>query len=174
MFKEFKEFISKGNVMDMAIGVIIAQAFAAIVTAFTESFIQPLLGLIGGAEIHGTIPLGSSGQAINYGSFLTAVINFLIVAFILFMMIKIVTTAEKKSKERLEQLAKIAEENAGKVADKVPGNILKKGKKSKKEEVTAEPTTKLCPHCLSEIAFKATRCPHCTSKLEGFQEESEK
>ena len=108
MFKEFKEFISKGNVMDMAIGVIIANAFAAIVTAFTESFIQPLLGLIGGAEIHGTIPLGSSGQAINYGSFLTAVINFLIVAFILFLMIKIVTTAEKKSKEKLEQFSNMA------------------------------------------------------------------
>ncbi|MBR2289039.1 MAG: large conductance mechanosensitive channel protein MscL [Clostridia bacterium] len=172
MFKEFKEFISKGNVMDMAIGVIIANAFAAIVTAFTESFIQPLLGLIGGAEIHGTIPLGSSGQAIDYGTFLTAVVNFLIVAFILFMMIKIISTAEKKSKERLEKLAKLAEENAGKITDKVP---LKKGKKNKKEEeVPAEPTTKLCPHCLSEIPFKATRCPHCTSKLEGFKEEVSK
>ena len=79
MFKEFKEFISKGNVMDMAIGVIIADAFAAIVAAFTKCFIQPLLGLIGGAEIHGTIPLGESGQALDYGTFLTAVVNFLIV-----------------------------------------------------------------------------------------------
>ena len=87
MFKEFKEFISKGNVMDMAIGVIIANAFAAIVAAFTSSFIQPILALIGGAEVHGTIPLGDSGQYIDYGSFLTAVINFLIVAFILFIMI---------------------------------------------------------------------------------------
>ena len=163
MFKEFKEFISKGNVMDMAIGVIIANAFAAIVTAFTESFIQPLLGLIGGAEIHGTIKLGNSGQAINYGSFLTAVINFLIVAFILFLMIKIITTAEKKSKEKLEKLANMAE---AKVSSK-----LGKGKKDKKEEVPVEPTTKLCPYCYSEIAFKATRCPHCTTKLEGFKEE---
>ena len=163
MFKEFKEFISKGNVMDMAIGVIIANAFAAIVTAFTESFIQPLLGLIGGAEIHGTIPLGESGQAIDYGSFLTAVVNFLIVAFILFMMIKIISTAEKKSKERLAQLANMAGNSASKV--------LKKGKKAKADEdVEEEPTTKLCPHCLSEIPFKATRCPHCTSKLEGFKE----
>ena len=160
MFKEFKEFISKGNVMDMAIGVIIANAFAAIVTAFTESFIQPLLGLIGGAEIHGTIPLGSSGQAINYGSFLTAVINFLIVAFILFLMIKIVTTAEKKSKEKLEQFANMA----GK-------KVSKKLGKGKKEEIPVEPTTKLCPYCYTEIAFKATRCPHCTTKLEGFKEE---
>ena len=83
MFKEFKEFISKGNVMDMAIGVIIANAFANIVNALTKSFIQPLLGLVGGAEVHGTIPLGNSGQAIDYGTFITAVINFLIVALIL-------------------------------------------------------------------------------------------
>ncbi len=165
MFKEFKEFISKGNVMDMAIGVIIANAFASIVTAFTESFIQPLLGLIGGAEIHGTIKLGNSGQAINYGSFLTAVINFLIVAFILFLMIKIVTTAEKKSKEKLEQLANMAEKTVSKK--------LGKGNKAKTEENTTveEPKTKLCPYCYSEIAFKATRCPHCTTKLEGFKEE---
>ena len=167
MFKEFKEFISKGNVMDMAIGVIIANAFAGIVAAFTDSFIQPLLGLIGGAEIHGTIPLGESGQAIDYGTFLTAVVNFLIVAFILFLMIKIISTAEKRSKERLERLAKIAEEKT----DKVAGKVLKKGKKAKEEDIPAEPTTKLCPHCLSEIPFKATRCPHCTSKLEGFKEE---
>ena len=158
MFKEFREFISKGNVMDMAIGVIIANAFAAIVTAFTNSFIQPILGLIGGAEIHGTIPLGSSGQSIDYGTFITAVINFLIVAFILFLMIKIITTAEKKSKEKLEKLANMA----GK----------KVGLKNKKEETPAEePTTKLCPYCYTEIAFKATRCPHCTTKLEGFKEE---
>ena len=161
MFKEFKEFISKGNVMDMAIGVIIANAFAAIVTAFTESFIQPLLGLIGGAEIHGTIKLGNSGQAIDYGSFITAVINFLIVAFILFLMIKIITTDEKKSKEKLEKIATMAE-----------SKILK-GKKQKDEaqEAPVEPKTKLCPYCYSEIAFKATRCPHCTTKLEGFKEE---
>ena len=167
MFKEFKEFISKGNVMDMAIGVIIANAFAAIVTAFTESFIQPLLGLIGGAEIHGTIPLGKSGQAIDYGSFFTAVINFLIVAFILFLMIKIVSTAEKKSKEKLEKLANMAEKTVNKT--------LGKGRKNKKEEIVeeAEPETKLCPYCYTEIAYKATRCPHCTTKLEGFKEPSD-
>lgn len=150
MFKEFKEFISKGNVMDMAIGVIIANAFAAIVAAFTSSFIQPILGLIGGAEVHGTIPLGDSGQAIDYGTFLTAVINFLIVAFILFIMIKAVNIANKKSKERLEKLSQ---------------KVIKKSKKGAKEEAPVEPETKLCPFCLTEIAYKATRCPHCTSDL---------
>jgi len=150
MLKEFKEFISKGNVMDMAIGVIIANAFAAIVKAFTECFIQPLLGLIGGAEVHGTIPLGNSGQSIDYGTFITAVINFLIVALILFLMIKAFNIANKKSKERLEKLS---------------AKIPKKGKKGAAEEVAAEPETKLCPFCLTEIPFKATRCPHCTSEL---------
>ena len=148
MFKEFKEFISKGNVMDMAVGVIIGGAFADIVTALTDSFIKPLLGLIGGAEVKGTIPLGQTGQALDYGAFLSAVINFIIIAFILFMMIKAVNTANRKSKEHLEKLA------------------ARVGKKSKEEEQEAEPETKLCPYCLTEIPYKATRCPHCTSELD--------
>lgn len=149
MFKEFKEFISKGNAMDLAVGVIIGGAFSNIVSALTSSFIQPLLNLIGGAEIHGTIPLGKSGQALDYGTFITAIINFLIVAFVLFLMVKAVNTLEKKNKELLEKSA---------------AKIIKKGKKNEiKEE---EPKTKLCRYCLSEIAFKATRCPHCTSLLE--------
>ena len=106
MIKEFKEFISKGNVMDMAVGVIIGGAFAKIVDALTSSFIQPLLNLIGGAEVQGTIPLGKTGQALNYGAFITAVINFLIIALVLFIMVKAVNTAQKKSVERLEKLAK--------------------------------------------------------------------
>lgn len=149
MLKEFKEFISKGNVMQLAIGVIIAEAFGKIVTAFTDAFIQPLLGLIGGAEVQGKLQIGNSGQYIDYGTFITAVINFLIVAFILFMMIKVINTANRRSKERLEKLS---------------AKIPKKGKKGA-EEVPAEPETKLCPFCLTEIAFKATRCPHCTSEI---------
>ena len=149
MFKEFKEFISKGNVMDLAVGVIIGGAFADIVNALTSSFIQPLLALIGGAEVKGTIPLGNSGQALDYGAFLTAVINFIIIAFILFLMIKAVNTADKKSKELLEKSA---------------SKIIKKDKDGK--EVEVEPETKLCKYCLTEIPYKATRCPHCTSELE--------
>ena len=106
MIKEFKEFISKGNVMDMAVGVIIGGAFASIVTALTNSFIQPLLNLIGGAEVQGTIPLGNSGQALDYGAFITAVINFLIIAVILFLMVKAINTAEKKAEERIAKIAK--------------------------------------------------------------------
>lgn len=154
MIKEFKEFISKGNIMDMAIGVIIGGAFTSIVNALTSCFIKPILGLIGGAEVKGTIPLGHSGQALDYGSFLTAVINFLIVAFVLFIILKAINTANEKSKERLEKLAKKVKRN-------------KKGKRNvDAEEIIPEPTTKICPYCLSEINYKATRCPHCTSELE--------
>ncbi len=106
MIKEFKEFISKGNVMDMAVGVIIGGAFASIVTALTDSFIQPLLNLIGGAEVKGTIPLGNTGEALNYGSFITAVINFLIIAFILFLIIKAFNGASKKAEARIAKIAK--------------------------------------------------------------------
>ena len=152
MLKEFKEFALKGNVVDMAIGVIIGGAFTSIVDALTSSFIKPLLGLIGGAEVQGTIPLGDSGQAIDYGAFITAVINFLIVAFVLFIILKAVNTANKKSKERLESIA---------------NKVGKKAKKATKtEEPEAEPETKLCRFCYTEISYKATRCPHCTSILE--------
>lgn len=154
MLKEFKEFIMKGNVMDMAVGVIIGGAFAKIVDALTSSFIQPILNLIGGAEVKGTIVLakdsaGKVTSALDYGTFITAIINFLIVALVLFIMVKVVNAADKKSKERLEALS------------------AKFGKKSaNSEEVEAEPETKLCPFCLTEISYKATRCPHCTSILD--------
>jgi large conductance mechanosensitive channel len=149
MFKEFKEFIAKGNVMDMAVGVIIGGAFAKIVDALINCFIQPLLNLIGGADVQGRIMLGKFEGApyIDYGTFISAVINFLIVAFVLFIMIKAINTADKRSRERLEKLA------------------TKVGKKSKKDEEEKDPDTKLCPYCLSEIPFKATKCAHCASDV---------
>lgn len=84
---EFKEFIMRGNVMDMAIGVIIGSAFASIVTALTDDFINPLINGIGGAEVGGTIKI-YGGQVIKYGDFITAVINFLIMALVLFFLLK--------------------------------------------------------------------------------------
>ncbi|MEE3461742.1 MAG: large conductance mechanosensitive channel protein MscL [Lachnospiraceae bacterium] len=87
--KEFKEFALKGNVMDMAIGVIIGGAFTAIVTAFTDDFINPIINIIGGAKFGGVIPLpGPAGNCIRWGDFLSAVVNFIIVALVLFMMLK--------------------------------------------------------------------------------------
>ena len=98
---EFKTFVLRGNVMDMAVGVIIGGAFATIVTALTEDFINPLINGIGGTEIAGKLKI-YGGQYINWGHFLTAVINFVIMAFILFTMLKAVNklmTIGKKKEE---------------------------------------------------------------------------
>lgn len=86
-FQEFKEFALKGNVLDMAIGVIIGGAFSGLVTSLTDCFINPLIGCISGAEVQGKIHL-LGDQYIDYGSFITAVINFIIMAFIIFLLMK--------------------------------------------------------------------------------------
>lgn len=131
---EFKEFISKGNVLDLAVGVIIGGAFSAIVTSLTDNIINPLINCIGGAEIQGKIHLIGDNY-IDYGAFLSAIINFLIMALIIFCIVKAVNKA------------------------------MSLGKK-KEEEAPAEPTTKVCPYCKSEIAIDAVKCPHCTSDVE--------
>ena len=105
---EFKEFIMRGNVMDMAIGVIIGGAFQGIVTALTEDFINPLINGIGGAEVGGTIKI-YGGQVIKYGDFITSVINFLIMALVLFLLLKVVNgvmaMGKKEEAEEEEQKA---------------------------------------------------------------------
>ena len=88
-FAEFKKFILRGNVVDLAIGVIIGGAFSGIVTALTDDFINPLINGIGGAEVGGTIKI-YGGQVLKYGDFITAVINFIIMAFVLFLILKFV------------------------------------------------------------------------------------
>ncbi len=149
LLKEFKEFALKGNVMDMAIGVIIGGAFSSIVTALTTSFINPLINSIGGAQVAGAIRLpwvnyeGLDSEAalalsLDYGAFITAVINFLILAVILFIMLKAINGATKAAEEAAKKL-------------------------KKKQEEEAAPTTKICPFCKSEIDIEATKCPHCTS-----------
>ena len=149
---DFKDFITKGNVLDMAVGVIIGAAFKDIVTSLTNDLISPILGIFGGVDfselklVIGTKEVvDATGvttiveNTLNYGAFITAIINFLIMAFIIFMLIKGVTAIQ----------------NFGK-------NIVKK---KGEEEAPAAPTTKICPFCMSEIAIEATRCPHCTSEL---------
>ncbi len=134
---EFRKFIMRGNVMDMAVGVIVGGAFTSIVTSLNQDILTPLLGIFGGTDFsYLTVTLGQGENApvLNYGSFLTAVINFLITALVIFCLVKL-----------LNKL----------------GNRLSR----KKEEAPAAPTTKKCPYCLSEIALEATRCPHCTSNL---------
>lgn len=101
---EFKEFILRGNVMDMAVGVIIGGAFQGIVSALTTDFINPLINGIGGAEVGGTIKI-YGGQVIKYGDFITAVINFVIMAFVLFALLKIVNGIMNMGKKKEEEEA---------------------------------------------------------------------
>lgn len=135
-FKEFKEFISKGNVLDLAVGVIIGGAFSSIVTALTDNIIKPIINCIGGAEIQGRIHLLGDNY-IDYGAFLSAVINFLIMALIIFCIVKAVNKAMSLGKKHEEETP-----------------------------APAEPETKICPYCKSEIAADAVKCPHCTSDVE--------
>jgi len=86
--KEFKEFALKGNVMDMAVGVIIGGAFSSIVTALTDNILNPLIACLGGTEVGLVTPIGNTGQVINWGAFISAIINFLILAFVLFLILK--------------------------------------------------------------------------------------
>lgn len=137
--EEFKAFISKGNVLDMAVGVIIGGAFGSVVSGLTDNIIQPLLNCIGGAEVQGKIRLFGTENYLDYGAFISAIINFLIMAFVVFLIVKSVN----KLSEAAQKLAK----------------------KNEEEEAPA-PTTKVCPYCKSEIDIEATRCPHCTSQLD--------
>ena len=124
---EFKAFILRGNVMDMAIGVIIGGAFQGIVSALTEDFINPLINGLGGAEVGGTIKIYGV-QVIKYGDFITAVINFVIMAFVLFLLLKFVNkvmTVGKKAKE--EEKAEITKSDEVVLLEEIR-DLLKKSK----------------------------------------------
>ncbi len=124
--EEFKAFVLKGNVMDMAVGVIIGSAFASIVTALTDDFINPLINGIGGAEVAGQIKI-YGGQYINWGHFVTSIINFLIMAFVLFLMLKFVNglmaIGKKKEEEPEAEAPKSAEL---KVLEEILAEVKKK------------------------------------------------
>jgi large conductance mechanosensitive channel len=142
MLKEFKEFAMKGNVLDMAIGVIIGGAFGKIVSSLVSDVLMPPIGLLMGKVDFSSLFLNLSGSpqpsltaakaagapTINYGVFLQTVFDFIIIAFVIFMLVK--------------QINRL-----------------------KKPEPTAAPTTKDCPQCLSTIPIKATKCAHCTSNV---------
>lgn len=150
MLKEFKEFALKGNVLDMAVGIIIGAAFGTIISSLVNDVIMPPIGLLlGGVDFANLFALLKAGDpagpyaaladaqaagavTINYGIFINAIISFLIVAFVIFLLIRSV-------------------------------NRLKK----EEEAPPAEPTTKECPHCLSTIPIKASRCAHCISDLDA-------
>jgi large conductance mechanosensitive channel len=146
MLREFKEFAMRGNVIDMAVGVIIGAAFGKIITSLTNDILMPPIGLLLGKVDFSSLYLNLSGTAypslaeakkagaatINYGIFINAVIDFVIVAFVIFLLIRQI--------------------NRFLAPTPAPA---------------AEPTTKECPYCLSQIATKATRCAHCTVQLQA-------
>jgi large conductance mechanosensitive channel len=137
VLKEFKEFAVRGNVVDMAVGIIIGSAFGKIVSSLVQDVIMPPIGLIMGNVDFSTLAVTlraktETAEAITlkYGVFINTILDFTIVAFAIFMLIK--------------QINRL-----------------------KKEAPPAEPATKECPHCCSSISVKAMRCPHCTSELQA-------
>jgi large conductance mechanosensitive channel len=144
MLKEFKEFIQKGNAIQLAIGFVMGAAFTAIVTSLVNDLIMPILGLVlsgadfsnkfiamDGGDYATLVEAQEAGAAtLAYGNFINAIISFVIIAFILFLIVKGLNSMRKA------------------------------------EEAEEEVTTKECPHCLSQVPLAATRCPQCTSQLE--------
>jgi large conductance mechanosensitive channel len=142
MFKEFKEFAMRGNVLDMAVGIIIGAAFGRIITSLVNDVIMPPIGLLLGKVDFSKLFINLSGTpyatladaknagapVIGYGAFLNTVLDFMVVAFVIFLLIRQVN-------------------------------------RLKKEPAPAPATTKECPYCLSVIPLKATRCGHCTAQL---------
>ena len=157
ILNEFKEFASKGNVTDMAIGVVIGGAFQKIITSLVEDVITPIISIFTGKADFTQLYFTINNAEIHYGNFLTAIIDFLIVALSLFLALKAINTLNK----RTELLAK---GGLDKITD---AKLLKKLEKIRKKnnEPEPEPTVKECPYCYSEINIKATRCPHCTAEL---------
>ncbi len=144
--EEFKVFIMRGNVIDLAVGVIIGGAFQAIINSLVNDVIMPLISLLtggidftnwfiqlSGSEKYATLAAAQEAgvSVLAYGNFIAAIFNFLIMAFVIFCLVKTINNVNAKRKP--------AEEEA--------------------------PTTKKCPYCQSEIDINATRCPHCTSEL---------
>ncbi len=142
MWKEFKDFIARGNVLDLAVGIIIGLAFGKIVTSLVNDIVMPPIGLLLGKVDFNNLFINLSGKSyatlaaakeagaatINYGVFINTIIEFLIVALVVFLLVKQINKMTRKPEP-------------------------------------AAPTTKECPYCFSAIAIKATRCPNCTSQL---------
>lgn len=162
MWKEFKEFATKGNVVDLAIGVIIGGGFQKIVNSLVNDLIMPFISIFTGKIDFNDMVFSFGNTSIKYGSFITNVINFLIIAFSVFLLVRYINklnkTLEEKSKEFNKKLEK-------------KNKFFTKKKKNQETTTVPAPTTKICPFCLSEINIKATRCPHCTSCLEEKKEE---
>lgn len=146
VMNEFKQFIMRGNVLDMAVGVIIGGAFQKIISSMVNDIIMPIVSLVtGGVDFsnwfitldgkhYATLQEATAAGAatINYGTFLTQVIDFILMAFVIFMIVKIMNHLADRVKKPIEKEA---------------------------------PKTKKCPYCMSDIHIEATKCPHCTSQI---------
>ena len=161
MFKEFKEFAIKGNALELAVGVIIGGAFQSIVKSLVDDIIMPLISVFIGNVDFSEWVLTIGNNTIPYGSFISAIVNFLLIAFSLFLVVKYINKFNSKLEEAKLQEAKKIEKL------KKKSKFFKWFRKKEVEEKTVipEPTTKLCPYCFTEINIQATRCPHCTSSL---------
>ena len=153
MFKEFKEFATRGNIIDLAVGVVVGGAFQKIINSLVEDIIMPCISILTGNVDFSNLILNVGDASIRYGNFITAIVNFLIIAFSIFLAVKYVN----KLNQKMEALKF--------------GNFDLLSKKSHKKVETEdapvpEPTVKICPYCFSEINYKATKCPHCISELE--------
>ncbi len=146
---EFKTFIMRGNVVDLAVGVIIGAAFQAIIKSLVDDVVMPVIGLITGGLDFSNLFIALDGNeyetlaaaqeagaaTLNYGNFIGAVFNFLIMSFVIFCLVKSINKLREKTEKKVE-------------------------------EAPAAPTTKKCPYCKSEIDIEATKCPNCTSDVE--------
>ncbi len=161
--EDFKKFAFKGNIVDMAVGVVIGSAFTAIVNSLVKDLITPLISKLTGNVSYtdlfkvlkypndikvdyATLAEATEAGAVtlNYGNFIQAIINFFLIAISVFVVVSIIKSADVKAKKKAAAEAAAAAE----------------------AEAAAKALIKTCPHCLSEIHVNATRCPHCTSELE--------
>lgn len=156
MLKEFKEFALKGNIMDMAIGVVIGGAFQKIVNSLVNDIIMPAISVLTGKVDFSDMIFTVGNASIKYGSFITTIVDFLIIAFSIFLVVKYLNKLNK-----LKELGDLA---ASKL-DKDGKFIKHKEQEEEEKEEIKEPETKVCPYCLTDIKYHATRCPHCTSEL---------
>ncbi len=151
MLKEFKEFAMKGNITDLAIGVVIGGAFQQIVNSLVQDIIMPAISILTGKVDFSDMILQVGGASIKYGNFITTIVNFLIIAFSIFLVVRYLNKLNK-----IKDLGELA-----------ASKLDKKGKFRKKEEEVEEkePETKICPYCYSEINYKATKCRYCASDV---------
>lgn len=151
ILSEFKEFAIQGNMIDMAVGIIIGGAFKDVVNSLVSDLIMPLVGMVVGSVDFSNLFIALDGGSyatlaaaqeagaptLNYGLFITGLINFVIMAFVIFLLVRELNAIRRKLEKKEEPAA------------------------------PAEPTEKECPYCRTKIDIHATRCPHCTSQLEG-------